>query len=418
MKTVGLITEYNPFHNGHLYHLNESKKITECDYSIAIMSGNFVQRGEPAIVDKWTRAKMAVDSGVDLVIELPFIYASQSAELFAYGAVNTLDKLGIVNSLCFGSEIGNIDILKSISSVLVKEPDLYRSYLKNSLDNGNSFPKAREYALVEYFKTSNFNDWHSIKNILTNPNNILAIEYLKAIQLLNSNIIPFTISRLTSNYHDKNLSGEISSATAIRKELFNNTNIESLSYAIPNSTYLYIKEYLESGKQFNSLNNFSQIITYLIRELGENKLKSIMDIEGGLERRFMRCSEKYFSIDNLIECISTKRYTNSRLKRILIHLLVGLDQETFKQLHKFGPQYIRVLATNEKGLYLLKEIKKKNTIEIVTKFADYKKFKNPILNRMIELDRKATDIYFLGLKSEKSISNLDYKISPYIKRLS
>ena len=415
MKTIGLVTEYNPFHNGHLYHLEKSKSITNSDYSIAVMSGNFVQRGEPAIVDKWTRAKMAVDNGVDLVIELPVVYACQSAELFAYGAVKLLDSLGIVNSLCFGSEADSIDILKPIATILVDEPELYRTYLRESLDKGNSFPSAREYALTNYMKDSCYSNYQELKNIISSPNNILGIEYLKALRKINSGIVPYTIKRQVANYHDKNLTGNISSATAIREEIYKNTCIQSIKDSVPLNTYYQLQDFLNSNMRFNNLDCLSQIIIFLTREIGPIKLKNIMDIEHGLEKRILNCADISTTVNDMLNCINTKRYALTRLKRILIHLLIDLDETTFKSLHMHGPQYARVLASNKKGLELLKKVIKNSDIHIITKFADYQKFNNSILNQMIEFDKKATDIYFVSLNNKNSISNLDYLTSPYIK---
>ncbi|MGO1820465.1 MAG: tRNA(Met) cytidine acetate ligase, partial [Senegalia sp. (in: firmicutes)] len=209
MKIVGLVTEYNPFHNGHKYHLERSKYETNCDYSIAIMSGNFVQRGEPAICDKWSRAKMAIDSGVDLVIELPTLYSTMSAEFFSYGAIKILDSLNSIDFISFGSETNDLKKLNSISKILAFEPLEFKYSLKKYLNEGNVFPKARSLALKEILKDKD------LDKIINNPNNILAIEYMKSLIKLKSTIKAHSIKRISSNYNDKNLTGEISSATAI-----------------------------------------------------------------------------------------------------------------------------------------------------------------------------------------------------------
>lgn len=414
MKTVGLITEYNPFHNGHLYHLNESKTITCSDYSIAVMSGNFVQRGEPALVDKWTRAKMAVDNGVDLVIELPLIYACQSAEFFAYGAVKILDSLGVVDSICFGSEIGDIQPLDYIAEILNNEPTLFVRYLKNSLALGNSFPKAREYALVNYLKESNSAYSSIVINAISNPNNILSIEYLKALKKIGSHIKPYTLERKESNYHSKSLSGTFSSATSIREHLLNTYALENIIHTVPSYTHVHLKNFLEENKNYNSIDNFSNILLYLLRNSQPEKLKNIVDVSEGLHNRIISCSTEHSSLDDIINCVSTKRFTLTRLKRILIHLLIDIEQNELNLLHSYGPQYIRVLGLNSKGFNIIKKAKQHCPLPIITKFADYKKYNNEILNQMILLDKKATDIYFLGLKKSKMKMNLDYVTSPYV----
>ena len=190
MKVLGIIAEYNPFHNGHLYHLQESKKLVNADYSICIMSGNFTQRGDVALIDKWSRTEMALKSGIDLVIELPVIYSLSSAENFAYGSINILDKLGIVDYVSFGSEAGELSILDSIADILCNEPKEYVSLLNHELDKGISYPKAREKALLMYL-----NDIRKYANVLSSPNNILGIEYLKALRKIKSNLHPITIKR-------------------------------------------------------------------------------------------------------------------------------------------------------------------------------------------------------------------------------
>lgn len=415
MRIVGLITEYNPFHNGHLYHLNKSKSITNSEYSVAIMSGNFLQRGEPALVDKWTRTKMAIDNGVDLVIELPVIYACQSAEIFAFGAIKTLDSLSIIDSICFGSESGNIEELDYIAEILNNEPENYREYLKLGLSQGYSYPKAREYALVKYTEVFNLLDSSTISSIISNPNNILSIEYLKSLKKINSNIKPYTLKRKQSNYHDKSLTGTISSATAIRELLIKNTSIENIRHVVPDKTYKYLKDFYNEYRGFNSLDNFSMILLYLLRNSTSDSLKKFSDVNEGLDNRIIDCSTKYSSICDILDCISTKRYTMTRLKRILIHLLLNLNKEIVNELISVGPQYIRVLGANTKGIEILKMAKKISNLPIITKFADYTKLNNSLVSQMIEIDKKATDIYELGLSKDKSKVNLDYTISPYIK---
>ena len=221
MNITGIITEYNPFHNGHLYHLSEAKKNTNADAIVCVMSGNFVQRGGPAIIDKWKRTEMALNNGVDLIIELPTYYAVSSAEFFAKGSVSILHHLGVVNNLFFGSECGNVDKLTAISKILVNEDSELKSLIKEHLAKGDTFAKAREKSLIEYLKDEEIN------KIVTSSNNILGIEYIKSILRLNSNISPSTLKREGSNYNDKKLSNSFSSATAIRELLKNKNSLEN-----------------------------------------------------------------------------------------------------------------------------------------------------------------------------------------------
>ena len=417
MKIIGLITEYNPFHFGHKYHLNISKQLTGADYSIAIMSGSFVQRGEPSIVDKWTKAKMAIDNGVDLVIELPFIFSIQSAELFAHGTIALLDKLKIVDYVAFGSELGNLNCLKEIAQVLVSEPPYYKQKLKKYLNMGHSFPISRSNALEDYFnKYKAQNNYHKIiKDILQMPNNILAIEYLKALTNLNSQIKPVTIKRIGSPYSEKSINHKIASATGIRNAILNN-NIDLVKEYVPKETLHHLVDYINKYKYFNTLDNYSQIVQYLLTIGNKDCLTKIIDMETGLENRIIEKATQYNSINNLVQSIVNKRHTKTRIQRILIHLMVGLTKPVFEELFPYYPAYIRVLGTNKKGFVLLNKIKQKSHLPIITKFADYKKCHDPYLNKIIHFDKKATDLFFLGLDSIKPFVNMDYYTTPYINK--
>ncbi|AFS78665.1 protein of unknown function DUF795 [Gottschalkia acidurici 9a] len=389
MGIVGLIVEYNPFHNGHLHHLLESKKITNSEYSVAIMSGNFLQRGEPALVDKWSRAKMAIDNGVDLVLELPFIYSCQSAEFFSNGAIKILDSLNIIDSICFGSEAGNIDILDDIASVLLSEPKEFSEHLKSNLNKGLSYPKSRSIALTNFFKNNNYINYNEIESVVSNPNNILGIEYIKSLKRLNSKIKPFTLKRISSNYHDKNINGSIASATAIREEFFRSKNLDKIKGTIPNDTYKYLLEFLNINKSFNSVDNFRDILLYLVRTMDYNNICNIMDMEEGLQNRILKAFNNFNDLNHVLKEIGTRRYPLTRIKRILTHILVGLKKDTFNKLNSYGPQYIRVLGASKNGIKILSDIKYKSNLPIITKFSNYNKFNNETLNEMIELDKKS-----------------------------
>jgi len=413
LAVVGIVAEYNPFHFGHKHHLELSKKITNSKYSIVVMSGSFVQRGEPSLVDKWTKAKMAIDSGVDLVIELPFIFSVQSAELFAYGSVALLNSLKIVDYICFGSEIGDLKYLYPIADVLFEEPLHYKQLLKKYLQIGNSFPVARSYALKEYFSDKTSLD---VDKIICSPNNILAIEYLKALKKLNSPIKPFTIKRVGSQYNDTELNNKIASATAIRKKILESNDISSIKDYVPKETYYNLANYINDYKSFNSLDNYNQIIHYLLRIKGKDSLLNIMDVEAGLENRIVEKSHSFNKLDSFINSIVTKRYPRTRIQRILIHLMMDLYEDTFKNLFSHYPNYIRVLGSNENGFYLINKIKEKTDIPIIIKYSDYRNLKNPYVENIISFDKKATDLFFLGLKTEKPLTNMDYYISPYIQK--
>lgn len=414
MSVVGFIAEYNPFHYGHKYHLTQSKEQTNSDFSLAIMSGSFLQRGEPSFIDKWTKAKMAVDNGVDLVIELPLIFSSQSAELFAYGGIKLMDSLKIVDYLSFGSESGELSPLKNIAEILSNEPEDYKQLLKYNLNKGLSYSVSRSNALEEYIKVIQPNNPYNYKEILKQSNNILGIEYLKSLIKVDSKIRPIAIKRMGSNYNDLTLSKGFASATAIRNEIKTNGLISSKNL-VPIETYKRLEEYVYKYGNFNTLESYSQILIYLLRTIEKDNLRKLMDIETGLENRIIECSYKDNNISKVIDNILTKRYPRTRIQRLMIHLLHQLDEYKFKELYDNYPSYIRVLGANQKGLILLNRIKKNSTLPVITKFADYKKYKDVFLEKTLELDKRSTDIFFLGINNPNPLSNMDYFTSPYIK---
>ncbi|MCX7923390.1 MAG: nucleotidyltransferase [Clostridia bacterium] len=402
MKVLGLIVEYNPFHNGHLYHLEQSKKLSGADYTVCVMSGNLIQRGEPAIVNKWARTKMALLSGADLVIELPVVYAMSSAEFFAYGAVKILDSLGVINSICFGSENGRIDELDMIAGVLYKEPDEYRSLLKNALDSGVSYPAARESALRKYLgNTASFVS--DIDKIISSSNNILGIEYLKALKKLESKIEPLTIGRVNNSYNTEQLTGHISSATSIRKYILDNsdyTDAETLKNTLPQTSFSVLEEEFESGRGPVFAYRFQDIILAVLRQITTEQIKVLPYVSEGLENRIKHAAAGTGSLSELLERIVTKRYTRTRIQRTLFSTLTGLTTPEFETFNKYGgPQYIRILGFNKNGRKLLSHINKNATLPVIVKTADFKTSCNPLLKRMLEIEAISTDLYVLGYQN-------------------
>ncbi len=412
MKVLGLITEYNPFHNGHKYHLDIAKKITCSTHSIAVMSGHFMQRGEPAIFDKWTRAQIAINEGVDLVIELPTIYACNSAEYFAMGSVKLLDRLNIVDSICFGSEHGRIKEINKIADLLVDEPLKFKTILKLYLDKGLSFPAAREKAILDYFH----NDRDFLK-IVDSPNNILGIEYLKALRTIKSKITPVTIERLHSDYSSKEIIGNICSATAIRLLLSREIiDFETLSQVIPSNSFQIIKDTISKGKGPIFVEDFEDILMYKLRTMDISKLNSIHDIKEGLENRIKLASLEANNYEELIKKVKTKRYTYTRIQRIFMKILIELfDEDILVNEKKYGPQYIRVLGFSQKGRELLKSIKEKSDMSIITNLKYYTP-QNDFAKRMIDFDIKTSNIYNLLFKEvQYKRGNSDYTNGPFIQ---
>lgn len=411
-NVLGIVAEYNPFHNGHLHHLTESQKLVEADYTIAVMSGNFTQRGDVSIIDKWSRTQMAIENGIDLVIELPTIYAISSAENFASGAVKILDSLGIVDFMSFGSECNDISILSEVTDVLTNEPSEYKTLLSHELSRGVSFPKARERALMMYL-----NDIRRFNNVLSSPNNILGIEYLKALDRQNSKIHPITIKREGSAYNDDSipLNSGFASATSIRN-LCQSHDISILQNFMPENSFNILQDCLENGHLVKNISEFDKTIIYTLRKMSIDEIANLPDVSEGLEFAIKSAVNQCNTITELLSIINTKRYTQTRLKRIFLYALLGITKKDM-QISKTTKPYIRILGFNSKGRKLISEISKHNRkltiISSVKKFMDSNSNKN--LKLMLEKDIWATNVYTLGYEYD-SIGNLDYTHNLVIKK--
>lgn len=388
MKILGIVAEYNPFHNGHLYHLKKSKELTNADATIAVMSGNFIQRGEPALLDKFTRADIAVKNGIDLVIELPLYYSVATAEKFAYGAIKILSEC-CVNCISFGAEENNLNILNSIAQTLVNESITFSKELKNNLSKGISYPEARSNAVSTILGISN--------NILNKPNNILAVEYLKNILALKSDIEPVLIERIDSGYNDIDSKTNILSATGIREKLKNKQDIDIF---LPTSSLNAIKKPVFIEK-------FESNIMYSLRKMRLEDIKDLPDVTEGLENRIMYALQNALTLDELISNIKTKRYPLTRIKRILLSALLDMSKTnliTFESLG--GPQYIRVLSFSEKGRELLNIISRSSSLPIITSVNRFLREATEVQKEMLYSDILATNIYTLA--TEEKQMNLDY----------
>ena len=403
-NVLGIICEYNPFHNGHLYHLNEAKKVTNSDYSVAIISGNFAQRGEPSIVSKWAKTEMALKCGVDLVLELPVIYSISSAENFAYGATKILDSLDIVDYLAFGSECGDITILDDIVQVLIEEPKAYRTLLSHELSTGVSYPKAREKALLMYLA-----NMRRFANVLSSPNNILGIEYLKALKKQNSIIQPVTIKRQESD-HNNNMftsSSRFASGSAIRSACLS-TNIDNLQKYMPEDSFYLLEDCLKKGNCVKDLSCFDKEILYTLRKMSTSEIANLPDVSEGLEYAIKNAANSCNSVVELLTLIDTKRYTKTRLQRIFLYAILGITKDDIQLSKKITP-YIRVLGFNENGKELISEATRRNPkLNLITspkKFLDSSSNKN--LKYLLQKDIWASNVYTLGYEYE-SKANLDY----------
>ncbi|MFI3170884.1 MAG: nucleotidyltransferase [Eubacteriales bacterium] len=370
MKLVGLIVEYNPFHNGHLYHIEESLKCSGADKAIVIMSGNFVQRGAPAIIPKHIRAEMALKAGVSVVLELPTRYATGSAEYFAMGAVSTLNALGCVDSICFGSESGDIEKLTKIAELLIKEPEDYRSALQEYLRTGISFPAAREYAMRDYLTA---HECSIDDNLLNEPNNILGIEYLKALIKLNSSMKAYTITRKTSHYHDTELQDNYSSASAIRTYMNLNESENIIREQMPLECYELLVEN-NCVRYPISTNDFSLLLHQKLLTETADSLVNYLDMTDELANRIMKNRNHFRDVEQFIQILKTKNLTHSRLSRVLFHVLLQIpnykiSHYNFVRSIEFSEVcfYIRVLGFLRCDSEILTKIKQNAQIPIITK---------------------------------------------------
>lgn len=397
---LGIVSEYNPFHNGHLHHLEVSKQLTKSAFTVAVMSGNFVQRGNTSLVDKWVKTEMALKNGIDLVIELPTVYAISSAENFADGAIKILNSLGVVDYVSFGSEIGEINSLNEVANILYKEPKEFSNLISAQLKSGISYPKAREIALTQYFGTSK-----KYSEILNNPNNILGVEYLKSIKKHRSHIKPITIKRDYSDYNSTKEKNGIASATAIRTMIQNNKNVH---YVVPYETYELLDECICSGKVIPDLKVFEKEIIYILRKMNLSEIALLPDVSEGLENKIKIAANNFNTLEELISNIKSKRYTQSRIQRILLYALLNITQKDMNSSKRVTP-YIRVLGFNKHGKRIISAIAAANPR--LTIIVSVKKFMensiNPSLRNMISKDIFASNVYTLGFK-ENPLANLDY----------
>lgn len=384
MRIVGIIAEYNPFHNGHLYHLEECKRQAQADAAVIIMSGNFTQRGEPAVLNKWVRSRLAVDSGADLVLELPFAYSVSSAEYFAKGGVGILSGLGCITHLGFGAEKGELEELQAIGRILAEEPEAYRTKLKAALSQGHSYAKARELALEMCMGFCK-------KELVLTPNNILAVEYMKQLILQGDNITPIMIKRRGAGYFEQKPQGDIASATAIRSHISK----------VDRKKYIPLSVEKEMEKQPDLSGYFTLVRSALLRSNRE-ELASLLSVSEGLENRLKAHIRKADSLDELVECVKSKRYPETRITRILCQAVMNLTpfEDCF---------YARVLAAGKRGTKLLKEIKKTAEIPIITNIN-----KEPELPSIMKYDILASDLYNL-LAGADLYKNSDYVVHPYIQ---
>ncbi len=400
MSTLGVIVEYNPLHNGHLYHLQQAKKITNADTTIAVMSGSFLQRGEPAIVDKWTRTNMALSQGIDLVVELPVIYSTQAADWFAFGSTSLLHHLK-VDHFVFGSEAGSIAPLHRIADVLLEEPPLLKKHLKESLSLGHSYPKAVSLSLQRYLEHEAFQ--------LSKPNDILGLQYIYHLKKMNSPIAINTVKRHAAQYHDQDLTSQtIASATAIRKRIFTNKKIDDIEAVVPKSTFILFHQACHQNR-INAWENFFNALKIIILGKDYQQLQEIHGMVEGFERRVKDLIIEADTFEAFVQLLKTKRYTMTKIQRTLLYILLDLTASKVKKIEvEKGPQYIRILGFTEKGRSYLNKIKHDLELPLITNIP---RDKSP----MLELDIAAANIYETGFQQPATIK-MEYKQAPIYLR--
>ncbi len=426
MKTVGIIAEYNPFHKGHAYHLQKAKELANAEYAVVVMSGSFVQRGAPAIVDKYIRAEMALREGADLVVELPVCYATGSAEAFAQGAVSVLEALGCVDALCFGSEEGRLDMLLSYARLFEEEPPFYQELLQDFLRQGFSFPAARSRAALEYQNVTerilpccaDDADCRRTPSVLDEPNNILGIEYCRALLRRNSAIKPLTLRRRSSGYHDLSLDAEMASASAIRQAISGQDSASlkgSVLAQLPASCQKLLRTALTSSAPMR-LNDFSSILSYRLLSLSRDELADFQDVGDDLAARMENLRFQFTTAEEFADLLKTRQLTHTRITRALCHILLNLKQSDLDARKAAGwPAYLRALGFRESARPLLGSIKKRSASPLLVKAADAPSLLSKEQLALFEQDIFASHVYETVKEGRRNASMIhEYTRSPIV----
>ncbi len=402
MKIVGLITEYNPFHNGHLYHIAKAKELAEADAVVVVMSGDFVQRGAPAVMPKHLRAQAALTGGTlpsgeevhaDVVLELPVCYSLGSAEYFAKGAIALLEQLGCVDALCFGSECGNLEALTTIAHILADEPVAYQYNLKDALAEGFSFPKARSIALEEYLREHRGSlAPESARAILSNPNNTLGVEYIKALYESGSSITPYTMERLESDHNDESLRTYYSSASSIRALLADEQNLSKLADQVPaESARLLTENYGKRGPM--ETDDFSLLLKHDLMKETKESLLAYQDMSEDLANRIIHERNEFVNFTQFSERLKSKNLTMTRIMRALFHILLDTKKENLQTYETEGLcQYARLLGFREDAADVLTRISEQAKVPLLGKLNQTENFSQTALS-MLGQDLFASDLY-------------------------
>lgn len=425
MNVIGIIAEYNPFHNGHAYQIAHVKKNLHADYIVVAASGDYVQRGEPALLDKYTRARMALSSGADLVLELPVLWSTASAELFADAGISLFEKTGCVNGICFGAESGDLALLRRIADVLADEPAALKASLKHNLKSGSTFPKAREAALLSYFAGSAGQDGalpvstETLSSLLASPNNILALEYLKALRRRASSITPYLLKREGAAYHETSIRSGASevpaSASAIRHTLFadaagacgNSADRASedsadgiLRHAMPQEALAILQDY-RADFPLLCADDFSGILGYLLLSSSASQLARTADSSLEFANRMRNQLPYYTSFSSFASRLKSKEMTLTRINRILLHSILGITSSDYacgNALDKIP--YLRILGFRKSAAPLLAALKVSAAVPLITRPSQAPKLLSPDAMRVFEHDVFAGNLY-LQMRNQK-----------------
>ena len=425
MNVIGIIAEYNPFHNGHAYQIAHVRKNLHADYIVVATSGDYVQRGEPALLDKYTRARMALSSGADVVLELPVLWSTASAELFADAGISLFEKTGCVNGICFGAESGDLALLRRIADVLADEPTDLKASLKHNLKSGSTFPKAREAALLSYFSGSAGQDGalpvsaEALSSLLASPNNILALEYLKALRRRASSITPYLLKREGAAYHETSiLSGASAipaSASAIRHTLFadaagacgNSADRASedsadgiLRHAMPQEALAILQDY-RADFPLLCADDFSGILGYLLLSSSATQLARTADSSPEFANRMQNQLPYYTSFSSFASRLKSKEMTLTRINRILLHSILGITSSDYacgNALDKIP--YLRILGFRKSAAPLLAALKSSAAVPLITRSSQALKLLSPDAMRVFEHDVFAGTLY-LQMRNQK-----------------
>ena len=389
MHVTGLITEYNPFHNGHLFHLKKARETAGADYTAVVMSGSFVQRGAPAVFDKYSRTRAALLSGADLVFEMPAPFSTASAREFASYAVALFTALGAVDSICFGSECGEIEPILRAARLLNEESEPFKKRLQDFLKEGKTFPEARSAALAE--------EGAEEAKLLSSPNNILGVEYCQAVLRQRSPLSCFTIKREGNGYHDPSLDGVLGSALAVRQALQSGTDVQALRFLLPDPSFDSV---CRSIPVF--LDDFSGLLNY--RLLTEQEPERYAEIRPELAARIKKLAPGFASFDQRIKELKSRQLTYTGVSRGLIHLILGIEQrqmDLFKEAG-FAP-YARILGFRKSAAPLLRRIKENSSIPVISKLAGAEKRLDPAGAAMLACEIQSSHLY-QNVRCEKAAS--------------